>query len=112
MGKASAYLYLEIASGMAIRKRSINSCDDPSRDDPDETMKLSFAVATEADAVAIAELRNAASEHLTRLYPSGPKSSAVTEKGVLYDMRTSRVVIARNGTRIVATLRLATKKPW
>ena len=75
-------------------------------------MKLSFAVATEPDAPEIAELRNAVSEHLTRLYPNGPKASRVTEKGVLYDMRTSRVVIARNRIRIIATLRLATKKPW
>jgi GNAT superfamily N-acetyltransferase len=75
-------------------------------------MKLSFAVATESDAPEIAALRNAVSEHLTHLYPNGPRSSGVTEKGVLYDMRTSRVVIARNRTMIIATLRLATKKPW
>jgi GNAT superfamily N-acetyltransferase len=75
-------------------------------------MKLSFAIAIESNAPEIAELRNAVSEHLTRLYSNGPKASKVTEKGVLYDMRTSRVVIARNRTRIIATLRLAAKKPW
>ena len=75
-------------------------------------MKLSFAIAIESDAEAVAELRNAASEHLAQLYPNGTKSSNVTDKGVLYDMRTSRVVVARNGSRIVATLRLAPKKPW
>jgi len=73
-------------------------------------MKLAFA--TESDAVAIAELRNAVSEHLAGLYPKAPKASRVTHKGVLYDMRTSRVVIARNKNTIIATLRLATKKPW
>ncbi len=75
-------------------------------------MKLSFDIATESDAVAIAALRNAVAAHLTHLYPSGPKSAGVTEKGVLYDMRNSRVVIARYGHSIIATLRLATKKPW
>ena len=89
---------------MATRKLSINNCDD--------RMKLSFAVATETDAVAIAALRNAAADDLTRLYSHGSWSSRVTEKGVLFDMRNSRVVIARNGTNITATLRLATKKPW
>jgi GNAT superfamily N-acetyltransferase len=31
---------------------------------------------------------------------------------VLYGMRTSKVFVARQGTGIVGTLRLATKKPW
>ena len=76
MGKVSAFLYLEIASVMATRKLSINNCDD--------RMKLSFAVATETDAVAIAALRNAAADDLTRLYSHGSWSSRVTEKGVLF----------------------------
>ena len=35
-----------------------------------------------------------------------------SEKGVLHAMRTSRVLVAREGDELVATLRLATKKPW
>ncbi len=75
-------------------------------------MKLSFAIATAADAVAIATLRNAAADDLTRVYSRGPWSSQVTEKGVLFDMRNAQVVVARYGRSIIATLRLATKKPW
>jgi GNAT superfamily N-acetyltransferase len=75
-------------------------------------MRLSFAIGTAVDATAIAALRNAVADDLTRQYAKGPWSAKVTERGVLYDLRTSRVLIARNGTRIVATLRLATRKPW
>jgi predicted N-acetyltransferase YhbS len=35
-----------------------------------------------------------------------------TEKGVLFGMRHSTVLVACRGKRIVGTLRLATKKPW
>lgn len=36
----------------------------------------------------------------------------MTEKGVLYALRTSRVFIARDGRTIIGTLQLATTKPW
>src|ERR1700693_2399692 len=75
-------------------------------------MKLSFRTATNADAMAIALLRNAVSTHLTDKYGRGPWTAGVTEKGVLYGMRTSRLLVARNGGEIVATLSLTTKKPW
>lgn len=78
-------------------------------------MKLSFAIATEADIAALAELRNAVAEYLTRQYGHGYWSSAATERSVLNDLRKprfSRIVIARHRGSIVATLRLATKKPW
>ncbi len=73
---------------------------------------LSIAIATEADAIVIAAVRNAAAEDLTRRYGRGHWSGGVTERGVLYGMRSSRVLVARDPDRIVATLRLATKKPW
>ena len=78
-------------------------------------MKLAFAIATEFDAAALAELHSAVSEDLTRRYGRGMWSSATTENGVLNHLRKpkfSQIVIARSGGRIVATLRLATKKPW
>jgi GNAT superfamily N-acetyltransferase len=78
-------------------------------------MKLSFATATEADAGAIAAVRNAAAEHLTHKYGEGNWSSLSTEKGVLRDLsrpKFSKTIIARNGNRVVATLCLQTKKPW
>jgi GNAT superfamily N-acetyltransferase len=64
------------------------------------------------DAAALASLHTVVAEDLTRLYGEGPWSGTTTEKGVLHGMRTSRVFVAWDGDEIVATLRLATKKPW
>ncbi len=75
-------------------------------------MTLLVAPAIEDDAAALASLRTAVAEHLTRSYGRGHWSSAVTEKSVLHGIKTSRVLVARNDSRIIATLRLATKKPW
>lgn len=57
-------------------------------------------------------MRTAVAERLTGEYGRGHWSSAVTERGVLYALRHSRVYVAREAGRIVATLALATKKPW
>lgn len=75
-------------------------------------MQLSFSTAEQTDAAALAALHNATAEALTRRYGSGPWSMSTTEKGVLFGLRHSRVVIARKGANIVGTLRLPTKKPW
>ena len=75
-------------------------------------MNLSFSIATEADAAALAALHTVVAEDLTRRFGRGPWSSATSERGVLFGMRHSRVVIARKGKGIVGTLRLPTKKPW
>jgi GNAT superfamily N-acetyltransferase len=75
-------------------------------------MKLSFSTATQSDASTLAALHTAVAEELTRRYGRGPWSAATTEKGVLFGLRHSHVVIARKGKNIVGTLRLATKKPW
>jgi GNAT superfamily N-acetyltransferase len=61
---------------------------------------------------ALAALHTAVALHLTGLHGRGPWSTKTTEKGVLHAMRTSRVFVARQGTEIVGTLSLATKKPW
>jgi GNAT superfamily N-acetyltransferase len=75
-------------------------------------MKLSFSLATEADAPALVELQNAAATHLTRQYGAGHWSGLATENGVRRGIRLSRVLTARSRGRIVGSLRLATKKPW
>jgi len=75
-------------------------------------MDLSFQAGTPKDAVTIALLHTAVADHLTQGHGRGPWSSRATEKGVLYAMRTSRVFVAWEGPEIIATLRLATKKPW
>jgi len=73
---------------------------------------LSVAIATEADAAALASLRTAVADRLTRDYGRGHWSSAVSEKSVRRSIQTSRVLVARSRTAIVGTLCLATKKPW
>jgi ribosomal protein S18 acetylase RimI-like enzyme len=75
-------------------------------------MNLSFSTATQADAPALAALHTAVAADLTRRFGRGPWSQATSERGVLFGMRHSRIVIARKGKSIVGTLRLPSKKPW
>lgn len=78
-------------------------------------MEYLFAVATEADAGALAALRNAVADDLTRKYGIGAWSPATTEDGVRPEFRLprlSRIIVARRLGAVVGTLRLATKRPW
>lgn len=75
-------------------------------------MQFSLEPATADDAATLAALHTAVADHLTRQHGHGPWSAQTSEKGVLSAMRTSRVFVARAGGDIVATLGLATKKPW
>lgn len=71
-----------------------------------------LVAATPADAAEVAALRNAAAEDLTRRFGAGHWSGTVSEKGVLYDLRTSTVWMVRSRGQVIATLRLAIRKPW
>ena len=73
---------------------------------------LVVRLATAADAPALASMRTAVADDLTRRYGRGHWSSVGTERGVLRDIQTSRVLVGCDAATIVATLRLATKKPW
>lgn len=75
-------------------------------------MKIRLELATPADVPALLALRAAVAENLTRPHGSGPWSRASTERGVLFEMRMSKVFVARRREKIVASLLLATKKPW
>jgi GNAT superfamily N-acetyltransferase len=75
-------------------------------------MHFNLEPATADDAVALAALHTAVADHLTGRHGRGPWSSQTSEKGVLFALRTSQVFVARDGSGIIATLRLATKKPW
>jgi len=75
-------------------------------------VRLVLESATVDDAPAIAALRTAVAEHLTRQYGKGPWSSVSSERGVLHHLRTSRVCVARGEQGLIASLTLATKKPW
>lgn len=72
----------------------------------------SFGVAGPDDAAAVAEVRTLAADELTREFGHGPWSSQATPEGVLRNMQTSRVLVARGPEGVVGTLRLATRKPW
>jgi predicted N-acetyltransferase YhbS len=75
-------------------------------------MKLTFSIAVQADAAELAALHTAVADDLTLRYGRGPWSAHTTEKGVLFGMRHSRVLVACRGQGIVGTLHLPTKKPW
>jgi GNAT superfamily N-acetyltransferase len=75
-------------------------------------MRVKLRAATESDAPEIAELRSATADSLTKHFGAGRWSGIATERGVRSDMRNSRVFVAHYRKRLVATLRLTTKKPW
>jgi GNAT superfamily N-acetyltransferase len=66
----------------------------------------------DADAAPLASLRSAVARDLTQRHGPGHWSSTVSERAVLRDIKTSRVLVVRRDQSIVASLRLATKKPW
>ena len=73
---------------------------------------LRIGLATPDDATAIAALRSAAADALTREFGSGHWSGNGSERGAMRDIATARVLVARERGRIVGTLVLATRKPW
>jgi GNAT superfamily N-acetyltransferase len=73
--------------------------------------RFSFRQATSEDAPDLADLHTEVADHLTATHGPGPWSIKSSEK-VLYAMRISRVFVAREGSEIIASLRLVTKKPW
>ena len=75
-------------------------------------MDFHLQPATPADAASLAHLHTSVAEHLTSVHGPGPWSTKSSEKGVRFAMRTSKVFVARHRAEIIATLRLATKKPW
>src|SRR5471032_340392 len=68
--------------------------------------------ATLEDVPHLVALRAAVAEKLTANFGEGPWSRKSGEKGVLLDLRTSKVLVARRKNRLIASLRLTTKKPW
>jgi ribosomal protein S18 acetylase RimI-like enzyme len=74
--------------------------------------RLRFRDATLKDVAAIAGLQNAAAGALTARFGEGHWSSLVKERGVELSLRHARVRVGSKGSRILTTIRLATKKPW
>jgi GNAT superfamily N-acetyltransferase len=75
-------------------------------------MRVKLKEAAEKDVLKIAALRSATADTLTKHFGAGHWSSVATERGVRFDMRNSKVLVAHYKSSLVATLRLTTKKPW
>jgi GNAT superfamily N-acetyltransferase len=57
-------------------------------------------------------LRSAVAQQLIRQHGHGHWSSCPTEASVIRSFKMSRVLVARREDRLVATVRLSTRKPW
>jgi GNAT superfamily N-acetyltransferase len=68
--------------------------------------------ATATDAAAVAALLNAVASRLTQQFGIGHWSSVATERSILATMNRGSVFVVRDDLEIVATLTLATRKPW
>lgn len=75
-------------------------------------MRVKLREAADGDVLKITELRSIVAGALTKHFGSGPWSGIATERGVRSDMRNSKVFVAQHNARLVATLRLTTRKPW
>ena len=75
-------------------------------------MRAKLQAATADDVLDIVTLRAAVAAELTAQYGKGTWSGVSTERGVLFDMRNSKVFVLRQQRKLVATLSLTTKKPW
>ena len=65
-----------------------------------------------ADAEAIAAVRVAAADRLTREFGDGHWSAHTTGASVTRDINASTVLVARDHERIVGTLTLQNRRPW
>jgi GNAT superfamily N-acetyltransferase len=75
-------------------------------------MRVKLQAATSADVSDLVSFRTAVNQRLTAQYGNGYWTPELTEKGLLFLMRTSTVYIARSRDRLIATLTLSTRKPW
>ena len=73
---------------------------------------LTIIPVTPGDAAAIAAVRIAAADRLTRDFGEGHWSAHTNEAAVLRDMKASRVLAIHDAGEIIGTLTLQTKKPW
>jgi GNAT superfamily N-acetyltransferase len=69
-------------------------------------------IATPEDIPGIVAVRVNAAEDLTERFGGGHWSGHATDRGVAWDMRQGKVLVARRGKSIVGTLKIATRKPW
>lgn len=73
---------------------------------------MQITLASPDDAAALAAVRVAAADRLTRDFGEGHWSAHTNEASVLRDIKASRVLAIRDRGGIVGTLTLQTRKPW
>lgn len=74
---------------------------------------MSLTIAVPEDAARIVEILNESANDLTSRYGKGHWSYQTSEKGVLDAIESnSKLLIAKQGKKILGTLCLQTKKPW
>ena len=71
-----------------------------------------FDIAGEVDMPALARMRTDVALDLSRQFGQGHWASEVSERAVWRSLRYATVLVARREGEIIATLRLANKKPW
>ena len=74
--------------------------------------RVSLDIATPDDIPGIVAVRVNAAEELTARFGGGHWSGHPSERGVAWDLRQGKVLVARRGKTVVGTLKLQTKKPW
>ncbi|HKV74643.1 MAG TPA: GNAT family N-acetyltransferase [Gemmatimonadales bacterium] len=75
-------------------------------------MPRAMEAAFVSDAVELATLHTRTAAALTARFGKGPWSITISPEGMLRRIRDDRVMLLRLRRRIVATLRLAARKPW
>jgi GNAT superfamily N-acetyltransferase len=76
------------------------------------TVMLEFRLATTADIAALLKLRVAVDADQTKRFGDRRWSTTINEASVARGLKTSRTVVAMQRGRIVAAVRMETKKPW
>jgi GNAT superfamily N-acetyltransferase len=74
--------------------------------------RVSIDLATPEDIPGIVAVRVSAAEDLTRRFGGGHWSGHASDRGVAWDLRQGKVLVARRGATVVATLKIGTRKPW
>jgi GNAT superfamily N-acetyltransferase len=76
------------------------------------TTDISISAATARDARPLAALRTAVAQEMTRQFGEGHWSTCPSKAEVVRQLRASHVLVARRGTEIIGTVRLARALPW
>ena len=75
-------------------------------------MTVSISAAKKADAAALAALRSAVAQDMTRQFGQGHWSACPSKAEVLRQLRASQVLVARQDAELIGTVRLVRAMPW